>query len=206
MSTVSHEHTSVYARLTVRVAFAYFTPTIVKSFGYSVVQTQLHSVPPYMAAIGLCLVTAYISDRIRLRYPFVALGYAILIAGIAILMNVHGRGHFSAEYAGICLVNMGIPCVATSTICWYLMNLHGHTQRSIGSGWIVGFGNLSGIAGTFTFQKADAPFYHTGYSICIAAAAAGAALSLLYGALIWQARRSTTAADDQQEASPKLYF
>lgn len=117
------------------------------------VQTQLHSVPPYMASIGLCLVTAYISDRIQLRSPFVAFSYAILITGLAILVNVHRREYFPVQYAGICLVCMGVFCVSCSTVCWYLMNLHGHTQRSIGSGWMVGFGNITGSVAIFTFLK-----------------------------------------------------
>jgi hypothetical protein len=45
------------------VAFAYLAHTIIKAYGYSVVQTQLHSVPPVAATLTLCLITAYISDR-----------------------------------------------------------------------------------------------------------------------------------------------
>lgn len=48
-------------------AFAYFTPTIVKTYGYSVVQIQLHSVPPLVAAFALCIITTYLSDRTKLR-------------------------------------------------------------------------------------------------------------------------------------------
>jgi MFS family permease len=170
------------------IAFAYFTPTIVQTLGYSIVQTQLHSVPPFAAAFGICLVTAYISDKVQLRYPFIILGYSILIIGLAILMTVHGKGHFSAEYAGICLVCMGAFCAGASIVCWYLMNLQGHVQRAIGSAWMIGFGNTGGIIATFAFLKKDAPFYHAGYSTIMAITVVGVVASVLYGGLIWRER------------------
>lgn len=170
------------------IAFAYFTPTIVKALGYTVVQTQLHSVPPFAAAFGLCLVIAYISDKVQLRYPFIVLGYSILIAGLAILMTVHGKGHFSAEYAGICLVCMGAFGAGASIVCWYLMNLQGHVQRGIGSAWMISFGNTGGIIATFAFLKKDAPFYHTGYSTIMAITVVGVVASVLYAGLVWRER------------------
>lgn len=171
-------------------AFSYFTPTIVKTLGYSTIQTQLHSVPPFAASLGLCLIAAYFSDAIQLRYPFVMFGYAVLITGLAILMTVHGKGHFSAEYAGVNLVCMGSFCAGASIVCWYLMNLHGHTQRSIGSAWMIGFGNTGGIVAVFAFLKKDAPKYHTGYSVLMAMAALGAVASLTYGGLVWRERKA----------------
>ncbi|KAI9695979.1 MAG: hypothetical protein M1820_008320 [Bogoriella megaspora] len=171
-------------------SIAYFMPTIIQSLGYSVTQTQLHSVPPFAAAFGICLVAAFASDAMRLRYPFVMLGYALMIVGFAILMTVHGKAHFSAEYAGICLISMGSFSAGASVVCWYLMNLRGHAERSIGSAWMISFGNAGGIVATFSFLKADAPLYHTGYSICMAMSVVGAAATLLYGLLVWMERRA----------------
>ena len=188
------------------IALAYFTPTIIQTLGYSVVQTQLHAVPPFAAALGLCLITAYLSDAIRLRYPFIVFGMTLEIVGFAILMDVHGRAHFSALYAGLCMVCMGGLCAGVSIVCWYLMNLQGHVQRSIGSAWIIGFGNSGGIVATFTFLKKDAPLYHTGYSICMGVTVVGAAATGLYGALIWRDRRKArqTLGSDDAVMMPSL--
>ncbi|KAI4153633.1 MAG: hypothetical protein LQ340_002199 [Diploschistes diacapsis] len=187
-------------------SLAYFTPTIIQTLGYSVIQTQLHSVVPFAAALGLCLVAAYLSDAIRLRYPFVILGMSLSIAGFAVLLTVHGSAHFSAQYAGLCLVCMGGLCAGASIVCWYLMNLQGHVQRSIGSAWMIGFGNTGGIVATFAFLKADAPLYHTGYSICMAITVVGAVASGLYGALIWSDRKKARQAADNDDgrAIPSL--
>lgn len=183
-------HKSAYAKCS--LAFSYFTPTIVQSLGYSLLQTQMHSVPPFAASFALCLISAYISDKIQLRYPFIILGFSVLIAGLAILMSVHGREHFSAEYAGISLVSMGAFCAGASIVCWYLMNLKGHVQRSIGSAWLISFGNTGGIIAAFAFLKKDAPFYHTGYSAIMSTTAAGIIAFVIYGGLVVRERRQAS--------------
>ncbi len=168
-------------------AFAFFTPTIIKALGYSVIQTQLRSVTPFAAALGLCLVTAYLSDKIDKRLPFVLFGNIITVIGLAILITVHHR--FPVQWAAICLVCMGALSAAPGVLCWYLMNLQGHKERSIGSGWVISFGNVGGIIAPFTFLAKDAPHYHTGYSIVIAVAVLGIVSTICYALLILLERR-----------------
>ncbi|EFY87332.1 allantoate permease, putative [Metarhizium acridum CQMa 102] len=168
-------------------AFAYFTPTIVKSLGYDVLQTQLRSVPPFAAAFGLCLVLAYLSDRTDLRVPYVLVSGAILITGLAILLTIHAN--FSLQYAGICLVCMGALGAGPSVICWYLMNLTGHKERSIGSAWMISFGNTGGILAPFAFLPHDAPYYRLGYSLCMAITVLGIVATGCYALLVLRERR-----------------
>lgn len=170
-------------------AFAYFTPTIVKTLGYSAVQTQLYSVPPFAAALGLCLVLAYLSDRTDMRLPYVLFSGALLMGGLALVMTTHGR--FSAQYAGLCLVCAGALSAAPTIICWYMMNLHGHKERSIGSGWMISVGNTGGILAPFAFLQSDAPHYRPGYAICMAVAALGLVTALWYALLVVRERRGT---------------
>jgi MFS family permease len=179
-------------------AFAYFTPTIISSLGYSVVQTQLHAVPPFAAALGLCLVMAYLSDRTDLRFPFVLFGNALLIIGLAILMTIHHN--FSLQYAGICLVAMGAFGAGASIVCWYLMNLQGHKQRSIGAGWMISFGNTGGVLAPFTFLAKFKPYYTTGYTICMAIAVVGTVAALAYAALVLLEKRKGGTEENEKKA------
>lgn len=48
-------------------ALAYFTPPIVQGFGYTPIQTQLLTVPPFVSAFLVTLITAWISDRYAQR-------------------------------------------------------------------------------------------------------------------------------------------
>ncbi|KAI0841291.1 putative allantoate permease [Hypoxylon sp. FL0890] len=167
-------------------AFAYFTPTIVQTLGYSLIQTQLHSVPPFAAALGMCLVLAYLSDQTDSRLPYVLFSGVLLISGLSILMTIHNN--FSVQYAGLCLVSMGANGAGSIVICWYLMNLEGHKQRAIGSGWMISFGNTGGILAPFMFLSKYSPYYRPGYSVCMGVAALGIVASLCYTALILRER------------------
>lgn len=169
-------------------SFAYFTPTIIKGLGYNVVQTQLHSVPPFAAAFGLCLVTAFFSDRLNMRLPFVIGTSLITIIGLAIMMTIH-KG-FSVRYLGVIFICMGIFSGAPIIICWYLMNLDGHKNRAIGSAFVISFGNTGGILAPFTFLTKYSPYYRTGYAICMGVTCMGVAATAVYSLLIINKNRS----------------
>jgi MFS family permease len=184
-------------------AFSYFAPTIIKALGYGTIQTQLHSVPPFAAALGLCIVTAYFSDRWGIRYPFILLGDLLIIIGLAIMLTVHGAGHFSAEYLGICFITMGAFSSGAVIICWVLMNMQGHKQRSIGSGFVIGVGNAGGILAVFCFTKDDAPLYKRGYWILMAMTLAGTIITVIYGLAVARERRHQDC-DDGRADSEKI--
>lgn len=170
-------------------AFSYFAPTIIKALIHGTIQVQLHSVPPFAAAIGLCVLTAYFSDRFAIRYPFILLGDLLIIIGLAIMLTEHGSSNFSPEYLGICFITMGAFSAGAVIVCWVLMNMQGHKERSIGSGFVIGVGNAGGIVAVFCFTKDDAPLYKRGYWILMAMALVGTLSTVLYGLMIVRDRR-----------------
>ncbi|KAF6236749.1 hypothetical protein HO173_005040 [Letharia columbiana] len=184
-------------------SYSYFAPTIVKTLGYSTVETQLHTVPPAAAALALCLLSAYLSDRLRLRFPFIFFGFLLTIVGLAILLTTHGGFHL--RYLGICFVAMGCFSAGPIIVCWYVMNLNGHMERSIGSAWMIGFGNTGGFVATFCFLAKDAPFYHIGYSICMGATCIGALAVVLYAGLVILENNAARKRDGKEHAN-KMYL
>jgi nitrate/nitrite transporter NarK len=143
---------------------------------------------------------AYISDKTGLRFPFVVFGNAILLTGLIILRTTHH--HFSLQYAGICLTVMGAMGAQSSAVCWYLMNLRGHKQRAMGSGFMIAFGNVGGIIAPFAFLKKYAPEYKTGYTLCLAMAVVGFASAGIYALLVVR-QRSTRHENDDLDNSEK---
>ncbi|KAJ5290768.1 hypothetical protein N7478_000019 [Penicillium angulare] len=185
-------------------AFSYFAPTIIKAMGYGTIQTQLHSVPPFAAAIGLCIITAYLSDRWGIRYPFILLGDLLIIIGLALMLTMHGTEHFSAEYLGVCFITMGAFSSGAIIVCWVLMNMHGHKERSIGSGFVIGVGNAGGIVAVFCFTKDDAPLYKRGYWILMGVTLAGIVITILYGLVVARERRRQLRAEDKADSEKIL--
>ncbi|KAJ5992824.1 hypothetical protein N7451_008548 [Penicillium sp. IBT 35674x] len=165
--------------------YAYFAPSIIKSYGYSSVKTQLYSIPPWAAAFGFSMVIAFFSDRLKHRYVFTLIPILVSIAGFAMLLSIHGKEHKSAEYGALFLVTSGAYSAMPVIVCWFAMNLGGHHRRSIGTAWQVGFGNIGGIIATFSFLSTDAPYYTKGYSICIAFACLSIISCTVYLVAVW---------------------
>lgn len=168
--------------------YAYFSPGIIQGYGYSPIQTQLHSVPPWAAAFGFAMTIAWFSDRIKHRFLFAIFPICVCISGFAILLTVHN--HRQVQYAALFLVAMGAYSAMPVIVCWFNMNLGGHHRRAIGSAWQVAFGNIGGIIAVYAFLKKDAPKYTPGYSICIAFVSLSALSCLIYFIMCSLANRS----------------
>ena len=167
--------------------YAYFSPGIIKGYGYSNIQTQLHSVPPWAAAFAFAMIIAYCSDKARHRFLFAIFPICVAIVGFAILLSVHKNTH--VEYAALFLVTMGTYSAMPVIVCWFNMNLGGHHRRAIGTGWQIGFGNIGGIIAVYAFLAKDAPKYTRGYSICVAFICLSALSCLAYFAACWWQNR-----------------
>jgi MFS family permease len=145
--------------------FAFFAPTILSTYKYSPIETQLHSVPPWACAFAFAMIIAFVSDFSRHRFLLALFPIAVAITGFGILIAVHdNRG---LEYAALFLVAMGAYSAMPVIVCWFNMNLGGHHRRAVGTAWQVGFGNIGGIIATYAFLPGDAPYYKTGYTICL---------------------------------------
>ncbi|ORY12252.1 MFS transporter-like protein [Clohesyomyces aquaticus] len=158
--------------------YAYFSPGILQGYGYSPIQTQLHSVPPWAAAFGFAMVIAWLSDKFRHRFLFAIIPICVCISGFAILITVHD--HRSVQYGALFLVAMGAYSAMPVIVCWFNMNLGGHHRRAVGTAWQVGFGNIGGIIAVYAFLVKDAPRYIPGYSICLAFVCLSALSCLIY--------------------------
>jgi MFS family permease len=175
--------------------YAYFSPDIIKSYGYSPIQTQLHSVPPWAAAFAFAMIVAYASDKARHRFLFAILPICVCIAGFAILISVHNHKH--VQYAALFLVAMGAYSAMPVVVCLFNMNLGGHHRRAVGSAWQVGFGNIGGIIAVYAFLKKDAPKYIPGHSISIAfVCLSGLSTALYFFMCLRQNRNRDRAARD----------
>ncbi|KAF2759481.1 MFS general substrate transporter [Pseudovirgaria hyperparasitica] len=168
--------------------YAYFSPAIIQSYGYSRIQTQLHGVPPWACAFGLAMIIAYISDKLRHRFLCAIVPICVCMSGFAILISVHNNR--DVQYAALFLVAMGAYSAMPIIVCWFNMNLGGHHRRAVGSAWQVGFGNIAGIIAVFAFLPRDAPSgYHTGHSISISFVCLSALACTIYFVSCWWQNR-----------------
>ncbi|KIY43555.1 MFS general substrate transporter [Fistulina hepatica ATCC 64428] len=145
--------------------YAYFAPTIINSFGYSTIQSQLYSVPPWACAFGMAMIIAYASDRLRHRWAFAVFGAVVCIAGFAVLVTYPSSVH--VKYGMLFLAASGAYSSMPVQVCWFNTNLAGHLRRQTGSAFQVAFGNVGGIIAAYAFPSTDGPRYTKGYGICL---------------------------------------
>lgn len=60
------------------------------------------------------------------------------------------------------LVTMSLFGALPIAVMWYIMNLEGHTQKALGTAFMIAFGNIGSIVAAFSFEARDAPEYHGG--------------------------------------------
>ncbi|KAI9854642.1 MAG: hypothetical protein M1824_000228 [Vezdaea acicularis] len=142
--------------------YAYFSPSIIQTFKYTTVQTQLHSVPPWAASFVASLLIAFASDKARHRFSFILFSMAIAVSGYAVLLAVPSTTNNHVNYAALFLLVIGTYSAMPIILCWFQMNLGGHHRRSIGSAWQIAFGNIGGIIAVYAFLH-DVPRYRPGY-------------------------------------------
>ncbi|BCS03062.1 uncharacterized protein AKAW2_61326A [Aspergillus luchuensis] len=174
-----------FGQVVTAYGYAYFAPTIIQTYGYSSVKTQLYSIPPWAASFGFSMLIAYLSDKFRHRFLFTIIPMLVAMAGFGILLNIHDTAQYHVQYGALFLVTSGCYSAMPVLVCWFAMNLGGHRRRSIGTAWQIGFGNIGGIISTYSFLSKDAPFYRPGYSIGVSFLAFSAAMSILYFLAVW---------------------
>ncbi|KIL65770.1 hypothetical protein M378DRAFT_76430 [Amanita muscaria Koide BX008] len=147
-------------------SFSYFFPTIVTGLGYSGVQAQLHTVPPYAVAVFVTVAVAFLSDHTRLRDPFIIALLPLTMMGyiIAIVATTN-----KVRYIGACFIAAGTyasaPCIFTSLA----NNTSGHYKRATAIAVNISFANAGGFVATFIYtpELDQGPRYKKGHTVAL---------------------------------------
>ena len=87
-------------------ALGAFLPTLVSAVGYTGALAQIYTLPPYAAGGIAMLSVAWLSGRTHTRGPFVAMGFAFLLLGFALLAGLNYTV-FGGRYAALVFAEIG---------------------------------------------------------------------------------------------------
>ncbi|KAL7277633.1 hypothetical protein ACG7TL_008560 [Trametes sanguinea] len=141
-------------------AFALFLPTIINGLGFSSSNAQLLSIPPYVVGGISTIVIGILSDRLRMRGPFILGGLVSALIGYVVLYATKSPG---AGYAGTVLAALGLFPSVACILAWAGGNIGGEVKRGVVIAMVIGFGNLGGVASSFIYRPQDSPRYHPGH-------------------------------------------
>lgn len=159
----SYVQVGIYIGLLVPVyAIALFTPTIINELGYSATNAQLLSVPPFICGCIFTILVGIISDKHKLRGPYVIGGAFVSLVGYIILYTQRSA---AASYAGTVLATVGVYPTIAVDLAWTSSNAGGDTKRGVVLAMVIGIGNLGGICSSFVYL--DPPRFHTGHGTIV---------------------------------------
>ncbi|GLA37031.1 hypothetical protein AnigIFM63309_003531 [Aspergillus niger] len=133
--------------------------------GYTAIQAQLLSVPPYAAAAIVTVAVGFIADRTGQRGICNIVVSILGIAGFSLLLGASSAG---ARYAGVFLGAMGIYPAISNTISWASNNTEGVYKRGVTLGIVIGWGNLNGVVSSNIYRGGDAPQFYPGHGAVLA--------------------------------------
>lgn len=122
-----------------------FLPVIVKRLGYSTVKTNLYTVAPNVTGAVMLLILGFASDLTRLRFPFVALGFAFTFIGFAIYATVDVTTHINVAYYSCFMMTWGTSAPSVILDVWYNNNIADENKRMMLTSLGVPIANLMGV-------------------------------------------------------------
>ena len=134
---------------TMTFSLAYFSPTIIRNMGYSPINTQLMSVPPYAATFVFSVAVAILSDRWGQRGYCMLLSGALAMIGYILFLT---STHTSVLYGSIFLQTMGAFTANPVIGSWNVNNVQPHYKRSTAISFGLAIANCGGILSTWIFD------------------------------------------------------
>ena len=145
-------------------SFSLFLPSIISVMGYEAMIAQLLTAPPNIAGFISVIASSYLSDRTKIRGPFIAGGSLLGIVGYTMLL-VSDRN--PVRYAGTFFIAIGVYQCSALMMGWTSNNLAPHYVRATGVGFIITLAMCSAFIGTFVYLAQDMPHYRLGHSVSL---------------------------------------
>ncbi|CAG8949625.1 hypothetical protein HYFRA_00007859 [Hymenoscyphus fraxineus] len=164
-----------------------FLPTIIKAMGYTAINSQGLTAPPYFVAFILVILTTRISDRTQQRGITIFILSLIAFTGYAMLAS---SKIVAVRYTGVFLAAAGVFPSIGNILPWVLNNQGSDTRRGMGIAILNFIGQCGPLLGTRLFPEGDGPYYSKGLWVCAAFMLFNAFLAAtLRCLLVWENRK-----------------
>ncbi|KUJ19372.1 MFS transporter [Mollisia scopiformis] len=175
-----------------------FQPTILKGLGYSSAQAQVHTIPVYLVALVLSLITSYCSGKLRNRYGFLVLGSVLGIAGWKIELAVPIRW-IGARYFGLFAITACAYIQMPILVVWLSNNMGGNAKAAFATGFMIGLGNYGNLISSNVFITEQTPRFQTGFGAGLAVTVVGLASSTIMEIVMFVKNRRRAAGKEDRK-------
>jgi MFS family permease len=141
-------------------SLAFFKPIILRQgMGFSYTKSQLLSSPPYVFAIIASIAGAWVSDKIRLRWPVMVFQALTAIVGLLLVLYTSPPG---VRYFGLFLATYGTQANIPATLTYGQNQTPRLEKRGVVAAAMITSGAIGGVCGSTIFRSQDAPRYLPG--------------------------------------------
>ncbi|CCH41671.1 putative transporter [Wickerhamomyces ciferrii] len=144
--------------------FSTFLPQIVKAMGYSILKTQLLTIPIYVVGSISFIIIASASDYFKKRLPFLLCAACFPIIGYIILLASSGN---AAKMGGVFILTVGAFAGPGLNLSWLNNNTAGDLKRATSVGIQLSIGNISGVVIGQIYRSNDSPKYTLGHGFSL---------------------------------------
>ncbi|KAI1097691.1 major facilitator superfamily domain-containing protein [Jackrogersella minutella] len=149
---------------TTAYSISVFQPTILLTFGWSDLKSNLLSAPPRVASGIISVLVSIWSDQIQRRGVFCLGGFSLSILGLFLVAFLKG----SLRYMGIYFAAIGIYIAQPLCIAWCANQVTSSNKRGTITAFAGTIGQFGGIISALVFPSKDGPQYLPGIMTCIA--------------------------------------
>lgn len=144
-------------------ALAYFQPIILRQgMGYSYAAAQLLSSPPYVFATIMSLTTAWISDKMKIRWPIICGQCVIAVVGLVIVRYGRVPGF---RYFGLFLAVYGSQANGPQFLAYAQNQTATINKKGVVAAVMISVGAAGGVTGSTIYRSQDAPVSHADLSL-----------------------------------------
>jgi hypothetical protein len=172
-----------HSRQTSFAALPAYLPTIIQNMGYTSLNSQGLSAPPYLAAYFVCLVSSFVSDRLAHRGLLITFFCCIGAIGYIILATVDTTG---VRYFATYLACAGVFPAVSLTFTWVTDNQGSASKRGAGLVLFGMIGQCGPILGARLYPTEEGPIYAKGMGINAGLLFFAAILSVVLSGLMWK--------------------
>ncbi|KAI1101270.1 MFS general substrate transporter [Jackrogersella minutella] len=140
-----------------------FLPAILTNMGFTAINAQGLSAPPYFLSFLVCILTTWIADKTRQR-GFMIIGLS-LIGGVGYVLLIACKS-VGVRYFGVFLAAAGVFPAISNILPWTINNQGSDSKRGAGIALLNIVGQCGPLLGTRMFPTKDAPYYTMGMSVC----------------------------------------
>lgn len=122
--------------------------------GFSYALSQILASPPYVFAIIMSLLMAWVSDKYRTRWPVLVAQSVTAIVGLLIILYAKAPG---VRYFGLYLAIFGTQANVPGTLAYGQSQTPDVRKKGVVAAAMITVGAAGGITGSTIFRSQDAP-------------------------------------------------